>query len=49
MGVPGWSSYKNNTSNLPAVDATKSVTEFANSLNNMSFSHSFDHAVGIIK
>ncbi len=49
MGVPGWYSFNNKTSNLPAVDATKSVNEFSNALNNMNFSNSFDHAVGIIK
>ena len=49
MGVTGWSSYKNSPNNLPAVDATKSVNQFANALNNMNFSYSFDYAVGIMK
>ena len=49
MGEPGWYSFDNKTSNLPAIDAAKSVNEFANALNRMNFSYSFDHAVGVIK
>ena len=49
VGVPGWYSFDNKTSNLPAIDAAKSVNEFANALNRMNFSYSFDHAVGVIK
>ncbi len=49
MGVPGWYSYKNSTSYLPAVDANQSVNAFSNALNNMNISYSFDYAVAVMK
>jgi hypothetical protein len=49
VGVPGWYSFKNSSSNLPAIDAVKSVNSFANSLNNMNLSFSFDYAVAVMK
>jgi hypothetical protein len=49
VGVPGWYSFKNSSSYLPAIDAIKSVNLFANSLNNMNLSFSFDYAVAVMK
>jgi hypothetical protein len=49
VGVPGWYSFNNSPSNLPAIDAIKSVNSFANSLNSMNLSYSFDYAVAVMK
>jgi len=49
VGVPGWYSHENNTSNLIAVDAIRSVHAFADALNSLNLSYSFDYAVAVMK
>ena len=51
VGVTGYeySYYQNNTLYGHAISATKSITQFADTINNMKLNFTFDYAVAIMK
>ena len=49
VSVPGYPYYNNNPLNPPTCLMDRSVTLFANTMNSLSLSFSYDYAVAVMK